>query len=51
MAALTPRAAILLTANTFGYWLRDDGTSLAAIGFISWVGFALRLQGLLVAPG
>src|ERR1700749_2703039 len=30
----------LLTANTFGYWLRDEGTSLVAIGFISWVGFA-----------
>lgn len=30
----------LLTANTFGYWLRDAGTSLLAIGFISWVGFA-----------
>src|SRR3954467_4542705 len=29
----------LLTANTFGYWLRDEGTSLTAIGFISWVGF------------
>jgi MFS transporter, PAT family, beta-lactamase induction signal transducer AmpG len=29
----------LLTANTFGYWLRDEGTSLKAIGFISWVGF------------
>ncbi len=30
----------LLTANTFGYWLRDEGTSLVAIGLISWVGFA-----------
>jgi PAT family beta-lactamase induction signal transducer AmpG len=34
----------LLTANTFGYWLRDDGTSLAAIGFISWVGFAYAFK-------
>ena len=34
----------LLTANTFGYWLRDDGTSLAAIGFISWVGFACAFK-------
>ena len=25
----------LLTANTFGYWLRDEGTSLVAIGLIS----------------
>src|SRR5471032_2795908 len=34
----------LLTANTFGYWLRDEGTSLKAIGFISWVGIAYSLQ-------
>ncbi|MBD9354494.1 MFS transporter [Methylomonas sp. EbA] len=34
----------LLTANTFGYWLRDYGTSLAAIGFISWVGFAYAFK-------
>jgi MFS transporter, PAT family, beta-lactamase induction signal transducer AmpG len=34
----------LLVGNTFGFWLRDDGTSLAAIGFISWVGLAYSLQ-------
>src|SRR5437868_7978968 len=34
----------LLTANTFGYWLRDEGTSLKAIGFISWVGFAYAFK-------
>jgi PAT family beta-lactamase induction signal transducer AmpG len=34
----------LLTANTFGYWLRDEGTSLKAIGFISWVGLAYFLK-------
>jgi PAT family beta-lactamase induction signal transducer AmpG len=34
----------LLTANTFGYWLRDEGTSLKAIGFISWVGAAYFLK-------
>ena len=34
----------LLTANTFGYWLRDAGTSLKAIGFISWVGFAYAFK-------
>src|SRR5512140_3068770 len=34
----------LLTANTFGYWLRDSGTSLIAIGFISWVGFAYAFK-------
>jgi PAT family beta-lactamase induction signal transducer AmpG len=34
----------LLTGNTFGYWLRDQGTSLTAIGFISWVGLAYSLK-------
>src|SRR5881227_2942695 len=34
----------LLTANTFGYWLRDEGTSLKAIGFISWVGLAYTMK-------
>ena len=27
-----------LTGNTLGYWLRDAGTTLTAIGFLSWVG-------------
>jgi hypothetical protein len=30
----------LLVGNTFGYWLRDEHTSLTAIGFLSWVGIA-----------
>src|ERR1700729_3434379 len=34
----------LLVGNTFGYWLRDEGTTLGAIGFISWVGIAYSLQ-------
>ncbi|HEY6579043.1 MAG TPA: MFS transporter [Rhizomicrobium sp.] len=34
----------LLTGNTLGYWLRDEGTSLAAIGFISWVGIAYSMK-------
>lgn len=34
----------LLTGNTFGYWLRDEGTSLSAIGFISWVGVAYSMK-------
>ena len=34
----------LLVGNTFGFWLRDEGTSLKAIGFISWVGIAYSLQ-------
>ena len=34
----------LLSGNTFGYWLRDEGTSLTAIGFISWVGLAYSFK-------
>jgi PAT family beta-lactamase induction signal transducer AmpG len=34
----------LLVGNTFGYWLRDQGTTLTAIGFISWVGLAYSLK-------
>ena len=34
----------LLVGNTFGYWLRDENTSLAAIGFLSWVGLAYSLK-------
>ena len=30
--------------NTFGFWLADEGTSLTAIGFISWVGLAYSLK-------
>ena len=33
-----------LSGNTLGYWLRDDGTTLAAIGFLSWVGLAYSLK-------
>ena len=33
-----------LTAGTFGYWLRDEGTSLKAIGFLAWVGFAYSFK-------
>ncbi len=34
----------MLTAGTLGYWLRDEGTSLKAIGFISWVGLAYSFK-------
>lgn len=34
----------LLTGNTLGYWLREEGTTLAAIGFLSWVGLAYSLK-------
>jgi PAT family beta-lactamase induction signal transducer AmpG len=33
-----------LTAGTFGYWLRDEGTSLKAISFLAWVGFAYSFK-------
>src|SRR5579872_1790517 len=33
-----------LSGNTLGYWLRDSGTALSAIGFISWVGLAYSLK-------
>jgi MFS transporter, PAT family, beta-lactamase induction signal transducer AmpG len=33
-----------LVGNTFGYWLRDEHTSLTAIGFLSWVGVAYSLK-------
>lgn len=34
----------MLTGNTLGAWLRDEGTELAAIGFLSWVGLAYSLK-------
>jgi MFS transporter, PAT family, beta-lactamase induction signal transducer AmpG len=33
-----------LVGNTLGYWLRDQGTALSAIGFLSWVGLAYSLK-------
>jgi len=33
-----------LSGNTLGYWLRDAGTALATIGFLSWVGLAYSLK-------
>src|SRR5260370_10537464 len=38
-----------LTGNTLGYWLRDAGTTLTAIGFLSWVGLAYSVK-FLCAP-
>lgn len=43
-AWLCLRPALFLTGNTLGYWLRDEGTSLAAIGFLSWVGLAYSFK-------
>jgi PAT family beta-lactamase induction signal transducer AmpG len=34
----------MLTGNTLGYWLRDEGTALTAIGFLSWVGLAYSVK-------
>src|SRR3954471_4520638 len=34
----------VLTGNTLGYWLRDEGTTLQAIGFLSWVGLAYSVK-------
>jgi PAT family beta-lactamase induction signal transducer AmpG len=33
-----------LSGNTLGYWMRDQGTRLEAIGFLSWVGLAYSLK-------
>src|SRR6266498_2819250 len=33
-----------LTGNTLGYWMRDEGKALSAIGFLSWVGLAYSLK-------
>lgn len=33
-----------LTGNTLGAWLRDEGTTLSAIGFLSWVGLAYSFK-------
>src|SRR5216117_2367571 len=33
-----------LTGNTLGYWMRDEGTALSAIGFLSWVGLAYSVK-------
>jgi len=34
----------LLTGNTLGFWLREYGVELAAIGFLSWVGLAYSFK-------
>src|SRR6184192_4409508 len=33
-----------LTGNTLGYWMRDEGTTLTAIGFLSWVSLAYSIK-------
>jgi len=34
----------LLIGNTLGYWLREGGVALAAIGFLSWAGLAYMFK-------
>ncbi len=34
----------MLVGNTFGYWLRDQGVTLTAIGFLSWAGLAYSFK-------
>lgn len=34
----------MLVGNTLGFWLREQGIHLAAIGFLSWVGIAYSLK-------
>lgn len=34
----------LLTGNTLGFWLREGGTDLATIGFMSWVGIVYSMK-------
>lgn len=34
----------LLVGNTLGFWLREEGIALTAIGFLSWVGLTYSLK-------
>ncbi|MFV3076957.1 AmpG family muropeptide MFS transporter [Niveispirillum fermenti] len=34
----------LLTGNTLGFWLREEGADLATIGFLSWIGIVYSLK-------
>lgn len=34
----------MLVGNTLGFWLREGGMALSAIGFLSWVGLAYSLK-------
>ena len=35
---------LFLVGNTMGYWMREGGSELSAIGFLSWVGLAYSLK-------
>jgi PAT family beta-lactamase induction signal transducer AmpG len=34
----------LLVGNTLGFWMREEGIALTAIGFLSWVGLTYSLK-------
>lgn len=34
----------MLVGNTLGFWLRESGTTLTTIGFLSWVGLAYSFK-------
>ncbi len=44
MLGLSSGLPFFLTGNTLGYWMRDEGTALSAIGFLSWVGLAYSIK-------
>ena len=35
---------LYLVGNTMGYWMRENGSELSSIGFLSWVGLAYTLK-------
>lgn len=35
---------LYLVGNTMGYWMREGGSELSAIGFLSWVGLVYSLK-------
>ena len=35
---------LYLVGNTMGYWMRENGSELSSIGFLSWVGLAYSMK-------
>lgn len=44
MLGLSAGLPFMLTGNTLALWLRESGTTLTAIGFLSWVGLAYSMK-------
>ncbi len=44
MLGLSAGLPFMLTGNTLGLWLREAGTTLTAIGFLSWIGLAYSMK-------